>query len=82
VAQLGQGRTLAELAFEELSAPAAGDLHKAGVTEVWSRPEDSGEVQLTSLLDLVEVFEIPKLGRARTPAVPAEVAAERGGGVE
>jgi hypothetical protein len=63
VDQLHRGKTLSELAFEELSEKARNALNKAKVSEVWTR-ESATEPYLTPLVDLIEVFEIDKLGRA------------------
>ena len=60
VDQLPRGRALSELAFAELPPEAKGPLAEAGVTTPW-RP--AGKVSLTSLLDLVEITEIARLGR-------------------
>lgn len=62
VETLRQGKTLAELAFAELSPRTKDALtKKAGVEDVWSQ-QNQGEPYLTSILDLVEVLEIPRLG--------------------
>ena len=58
--QLSRGKNLADLAFEELSPAASGALHGVGVKQVWTRSAP----YLTSLFDLIEVSEIPRLGRA------------------
>jgi len=63
VDQLHRGKTLSELAFAELSEKARNALNKAKVSEVWTR-ESATEPYLTPLVDLIEVFEIDKLGRA------------------
>ncbi len=62
VEQLPRGRTLAELAFEELSKEASDKLRDAGVSLVWQDLPD-GSASITPLLDLVEVVEIDQLGR-------------------
>jgi hypothetical protein len=64
VEQLPRGRALSELAFAELSPEARAALHEAGVHEVWTRSPSGA--WLTSVLDLVELLEIPRLGRAGT----------------
>ncbi len=64
VEQLPRGRTLSALAFDELSSEARLALENAGVEEVWTNPGEGP--LLTSVLDLVEVYEIKRLGRART----------------
>ena len=64
VEQLPRGRALAELAFAELSKQARKALGDAGVTEVWTGTGDGP--LLTSLLDLVEISEIRRLGQAGT----------------
>lgn len=69
VEQLGRGKTLAELAFEELSDPTGDALKAAGVRSIWI-PTKEGEPLLTSVLDLVEVCEIPKLGRFKKVTAP------------
>lgn len=61
VETLRQGKTLAELAFAELSHGTKDALTKADVKDVWSQ-QNQGEPYLTSILDLVEVLEIPRLG--------------------
>jgi len=60
VQQLPRGRALSELAFNELSKVALGALNQAGITSVWNNQPPAS----TSVLDLVEVFEINNLGRA------------------
>jgi hypothetical protein len=64
VEQLPRGRALSELAFAELSHEARKALEQAGVNEVWTC-SPSG-VWLTPVLDLIEILEIPRLGRAET----------------
>jgi len=60
--QLPRGRALSELAFAELPREAREPLKNAGVSEPWQRAANNGP-WLTSLLDLVEIFEIERLGR-------------------
>lgn len=62
VDQLHRGKALSDLAFTELSKKAQDALKGAGILEVWSLA-GSGSPYLTSVLDLVEVFEIARLGR-------------------
>lgn len=62
VDQLPRGRALSELAFAELPQEAKVPLEEAGVTTPWRRTANSGP-WMTPLLDLVEVFEIARLGR-------------------
>lgn len=64
VEQLPRGRALSELAFAELSQEARKALGSAGVNEVWTRID--GDTLLTSVLDLVEISEIRRLGQAET----------------
>lgn len=64
VDQLPKGRALSDLAFAELSKEARDALCKAGVQEVWTN--SAGGPRLTSVLDLVEVLEVRRLGRAGT----------------
>ena len=61
VDQLSRGRVLSELAFTELSQEAKGRLAEAGVTKLWRY---TGNAWITEVLDLVEVFEIGRLGRS------------------
>jgi hypothetical protein len=63
VDQLPRGRALSDLAFAELSKEAKDALEKAGVKEPWRRTSNHGP-WLTSLLDLVEIAEIARLGRS------------------
>lgn len=63
VDQLPCGRTLSELAFAELPQAAKGPLVKAGVKAPWRRSSENGG-WITELLDLVEIAEIARLGRA------------------
>lgn len=60
VDQLPRGRALSELAFAELPAEVKGILAEAGVTKPG---RCVGNAWITTLLDLVEVFEISRLGR-------------------
>jgi hypothetical protein len=60
VDQLPRGKMLAELAFRELAPDTRAALEQSGVTALW---ESLNGGVVTSLLDLVEVFEIPRLGR-------------------
>ena len=62
VDQLHRGKAPSELAFTEMSKKAREALKDAGISEVWSR-SGGGRPYLTSVLDLVEVFEIARLGR-------------------
>ncbi|GIW42353.1 MAG: hypothetical protein KatS3mg076_2930 [Candidatus Binatia bacterium] len=71
VEQLGRGRALTELAFEELSAEARAALEDAGVKAPWRRASGNGP-WLTALLDLVEICEIPRLGRSARNSHPAK----------
>lgn len=77
IEQLGRGEALAELAWQELAGPTRSALEKAGFS-LWddgaaersavssARPASARLTsRLTSLLDLVEVFEIPSLGASR-----------------
>jgi hypothetical protein len=72
VEQLSRGEQLAELAWEELSKEAHDALEAAGVSRVWdSEQERSGKepaLRFTAIHDLVEVYEIPRLGAGRRPA--------------
>jgi hypothetical protein len=64
--QLHRGKALSELAFAELSKEARNALRQAGISElsdVWTH-ESATEPYLTSVLDLIEVSEIERLGRA------------------
>jgi hypothetical protein len=64
VDQLPLGRARAELAFAELSPAARSALRdSAGLARLWEQPSPESQSHLTSLLDLVEVFEIGRLGR-------------------
>jgi hypothetical protein len=67
VDQLPRGRVLSDLAFAELPQEAKKPLADAGVTELW-RPV--GNISITSLLDLVEIAEISRLGRNTERAEP------------
>jgi hypothetical protein len=73
VEQLSRGRALSELAFAELSDEADKALGNAGVKDVWRRSTDVGP-WLTELLDLVEISEIGRLGRADDSHPAQEVA--------
>jgi hypothetical protein len=68
VEQLARGRVLAELAFAELSAEARDALRAVGVKAPWRREPGSGQ-WLTALLDLVEIAEIPRLGKSDETAL-------------
>jgi len=68
VEQLAHGKALSELAFVDLSSEARRALKAAGVKQIWERDGETGP-WLTSVLDLVEVFEIDRLGRAGTVKV-------------
>ncbi len=65
VDQLPRGRTLSDLAFAELSEEARTTLKCVGIEKVWTQISGSW---LTSILDLVEISEISRLGRAGTGA--------------
>jgi hypothetical protein len=71
VDQLPRGRVLSELALAELSKEARAALEDAGLRKLWRRTSDDGP-WLTALLDLVEVFEIPKLGRSAERPKPSK----------
>jgi Cas10/Cmr2, second palm domain len=68
VEQLPRGRALSELAFAELSHEARKTLKNAGIMEIWTGT-NSGPL-LTSVLDLIEISEIGRLGRAGTITEP------------
>jgi len=74
VDQLPRGRALSELAFAELAKEARGALEQAGVKAPWRRAANGGP-WLTELLDLVEVVEIPRLGRHTENSHPVREAA-------
>lgn len=65
VEQIQRGRHLADLAFAELSPAARQALRCNGIDKVWEMA-DGGWA--TSLLDLIEVAEIPRLGRVKPVA--------------
>ncbi len=70
--QLPRGQALSELAFAELSPDARKGLKDAGVDgvdKVWQTLD--GGWRVTPVLDLVEVSEIRRLGRAGTRTEPA-----------
>jgi len=54
-----------------MSPDAKRALSRAGVNQLWESAQTSGSAIVTSVLDLVELFEIPRLGRPATaqPAV-------------
>lgn len=72
VEQLPRGRALSKLAFAELSDGARQALADVGIRRVWEHREEG--LRLTSLLDLVEISEIGRLGR--TEAVAEEPVVE------
>jgi hypothetical protein len=74
VDQLPRGRALSELAFAELPREARAALDAAGVKAPWRRAANNGP-WLTELLDLVEISEIPRLGRSVEDSHPATEAA-------
>lgn len=61
VEQLPRGRTLSDLAFDELSQEARKALESVGIKEIWTKVNDGP--RLTSILDVVEVSEIARFGR-------------------
>ncbi|HMU41516.1 MAG TPA: hypothetical protein PKE31_21085 [Pseudomonadota bacterium] len=69
---LRTGKAFAELAFGELSQETKDLLamKEVGVKEVWN--QQGGGTCLTSLLDLVEVLEIPRLGVRNKDGLPTE----------
>ncbi len=69
--QLPRGRQLSELAFQELPKGAELPLKDAGVTDLW---RSVGKTHITSLLDLVEISEIARLGRTPDPGQGVEEA--------
>jgi hypothetical protein len=62
VDQLSLGRSLADLAYAEASRETRASLESAGLSTIWTTTGD-GAPSVTSLLDLVEVYEIGRLGR-------------------
>jgi hypothetical protein len=64
VEQLPRGQRLSELAFAELSPEARKPLQKAGIQRAWIATD--GGTQVTSLLDIVEILEIGRLGEHGT----------------
>jgi hypothetical protein len=71
VEQLRRGRALSELAFAELGKEARRALEEAGVRAPWRRTQNEGP-WVTELVDLVEISEIPRLGRSAQQAYPAK----------
>lgn len=68
--QLGRGAALADLAWEELPDDTRRALRQAGISQLWEPlhadpPRRPHAAQLTSMRDLVEIFEIPHLGARR-----------------
>ncbi len=73
VDQLPRGRMLSDLAFAELSEQARSALTDAGIGDsLWRKFEQRGP-WMTALLDLVEVYEIPRLGRRRASRIAPDV---------
>jgi hypothetical protein len=73
VDQLPRGRMLSDLAFAELSKEARSALTDAGIGDsLWCKSEQRGP-WMTALLDLVEVYEIPRLGRRRSPHIAPDI---------
>jgi hypothetical protein len=73
VDQLPRGRALSDLAFTELSKEARDALDRAGIGDtLWNRRDADGPL-LTAVLDLVEIYEIGRLGRAGTVAAEPEI---------
>lgn len=62
VDQLPQGKMLSELAFAELSNRTKTALNCVGIKKVEDLWTTHGNTNMTSLLDLVEVYEIDHLG--------------------
>lgn len=60
--QLNRGETLTDLTYRRLTPDSRRALQNAGITEIWSGGEDTNTPRSTSLLDLVEVYEIGRLG--------------------
>jgi hypothetical protein len=75
VDQLHRGKSLSEFAFVDLSEKTRVALKHAGISEVWTRAGRT-EPYLTSVLDLVEVSEIRRLGRTDTAYSSAEMIEE------
>lgn len=61
VEQLARGQMLAELAYEELSPEAKIKLREVGINKVWHTSDGKF---ITHLLDLIEIAEIHRLGKA------------------
>tara|TARA_B100000609_G_scaffold32883_1_gene23832 strand:- start:30270 stop:31703 length:1434 start_codon:yes stop_codon:yes gene_type:complete len=62
VGELSRGQTLSELAYADLSAEASSRLRNAmGENPLWKQINQ--QASITPLLDLVEVYEIKRLGR-------------------
>jgi len=73
VEQLPKGKTLSELAFAKLSLDTQRALESAGVEHVWTDVEGS---LMTPLLDLIELYEINRLGRTATSPAGAGMIGE------
>ncbi|HSW09328.1 MAG TPA: hypothetical protein VLK32_00275 [Bacillota bacterium] len=71
VDQLPRGKALSELAFQELSLKACEGLKAVGISEIWTPGDREGSF-LTSVLDLVDVFEIYRLGHTAPRSELAE----------
>ncbi|MDR0841866.1 MAG: hypothetical protein LBP68_00415 [Acidobacteriota bacterium] len=84
VEQLSKGQKLTELAFRELSSKARKALKTAGIEKenIWTDEDEAvggQKFKLTSILDLVEVLEISRLGRAGSDRNRADASVEEGG---
>ena len=64
VEQLGDGPLAAELAFGDLPSSTRIALEEAGLDGPWQLKPKKRGTWLSLLPDLIEVFEIPRLGRA------------------
>ncbi len=62
--QLPRGRVLSDLAFAELSEKTKVALEAAGIQNLWRGSTNINGPWLTEVLDLVEIYEIGRLGRA------------------
>lgn len=71
VDQLPRGGALSKLAFAELPPEIKGLLAEAHVKQPWRR---AGNAWVTPLLDLVELFEIGRLGRTHREDIAEETA--------
>jgi len=67
-----QGRYAAKFAFEDLPDQTRAALQSVGIDQPWTVLPNGNDTRITRTLDLIEILEIPRLGRNKPFANPSQ----------